>query len=216
MSRKPDPRVLRTRQMLRDALITLIPEMGYDHLTIQDITDRAGLNRATFYLHYKDKHDLITQIIDSVLAELAQVLELSQRTPDEVEPIFVSVFEHVARNAVFYEVMLKEQSVADYVQRIQEHIQKIGMRALLTSSLPNRDLITPPQLVITFIGWGYIGVVKWWVSNGMPYSAEYMAGQFVRLAIGGLQHEFGLSAMIAEIEGRLGEYGKEREAPQPI
>lgn len=203
MARKPDPRVIRTRQMLRESLIALIPNMGYDNLTIQDITDKAGLNRATFYLHYKDKHDLLTQIIDSVLEELAEVLEGSQRSSSDLQQIFVQVFEHVAKNVVFYRVMLQEASVADYMQRIQGHIQEIGMRALMSGSTPEREMLTPPQLFITFIGWGYIGVVKWWVLNDMPYTADYMAAQFVRLAISGLQREFGLGALMEEIEKNL-------------
>lgn len=203
MSRKPDPRVIRTRQMLRESLMSLIPELGYDNLTIQDITDRAGLNRATFYLHYKDKHDLITQIIDSVLDELASVLDASQRSTDDLQQIFVHVFQHVAKNGVFYQVMLQESSVADYVHRIQSHIQEIGMRALMAGNQPEREMLTPPELYITFIGWAYIGVVKWWVLNKMPYSAEYMAAQFIRLTISGLQQEFGLGDMITKIEQGL-------------
>jgi AcrR family transcriptional regulator len=56
-----DPRVVRTRQMLRDALVSLIEEKGFDAITIQDIADRAGLNRATFYLHYRDKQELLVK-----------------------------------------------------------------------------------------------------------------------------------------------------------
>lgn len=64
MSNKPrklDPRVVRTRQQLREALVSLIEEKGFDALTVQDITDRAELNRATFYLHYQDKQELLVK-----------------------------------------------------------------------------------------------------------------------------------------------------------
>ena len=62
--KKLDPRVIRTRSVLRDSLMILIREMGYDAITVQHITDRARLNRATFYLHYRDKQDLLTQITE--------------------------------------------------------------------------------------------------------------------------------------------------------
>ena len=55
MSRKrerTDPRIFRTRQFLRDALIDLIREKGFDIVQVQEITERAKLNRPTFYLHY--------------------------------------------------------------------------------------------------------------------------------------------------------------------
>ena len=58
-SRKLDPRVERTQEALSAALMALIEEKGYDAISVQDITERSRLNRATFYLHYKDKQDLL-------------------------------------------------------------------------------------------------------------------------------------------------------------
>ena len=51
---KIDPRIERTREALRGALMALIEEKGFDAISVQDITERARLNRATFYLHYRD------------------------------------------------------------------------------------------------------------------------------------------------------------------
>ncbi|MEO0596932.1 MAG: TetR/AcrR family transcriptional regulator, partial [Chloroflexota bacterium] len=70
MSEKLDPRVIRTRHLLRTALLTLIPRKGYASVTIQDITDEATLNRSTFYMHYTDKADLFASVIEDVLDEL--------------------------------------------------------------------------------------------------------------------------------------------------
>ena len=50
-----DRRVRRTRRQMRDALLALVMENGYESVTIQQITDKADLSRATFYLHYKEK-----------------------------------------------------------------------------------------------------------------------------------------------------------------
>ncbi|HZY42942.1 MAG TPA: helix-turn-helix domain-containing protein, partial [Anaerolineae bacterium] len=68
--KKLDPRVIRTRQMLRDALVSLIAEKGFDAITVQDIADRATLNRATFYLHYQDKHELLINSLRDAIDEL--------------------------------------------------------------------------------------------------------------------------------------------------
>lgn len=77
MSMKPkkiDPRVRRTRQLIQDAFTSLIQEKGYEAITVQDITERATLNRATFYLHYRDKQDLMWQSTEEVLSELVDSL----------------------------------------------------------------------------------------------------------------------------------------------
>ena len=55
-----DRRVRRTRRQMRDALLALVMEHGYESVTIQQITDKADLSRATFYLHYKEKDERLT------------------------------------------------------------------------------------------------------------------------------------------------------------
>src|SRR6201996_1411420 len=54
-----DPRVLRSRQMLMEALLRLLNRKEFDDISIQEIADEAALNRATFYLHYEDKNALL-------------------------------------------------------------------------------------------------------------------------------------------------------------
>lgn len=57
-----DRRIIRTKEAIRDALITLIEEKGFDAVSVINITSRADINRGTFYLHYRDKYDLLEQI----------------------------------------------------------------------------------------------------------------------------------------------------------
>jgi AcrR family transcriptional regulator len=200
-----DPRVIRTRQLLRDALMTLIPERGYNALTIQHITDRAGLNRATFYLHYHDKQDLLVHIIRAVLDDLSVSMARWQRTSElaGVRAVFVTIFEHVAANVVFYRVMLEEPSVAPYVQQMQDSIEGIALGWLRASPAQMNTMLTPPDLFVRFIGAAWLGVIRWWVLSGMALPPDVMAAQFMRLAIGGLQHDFGLEALFDSLEQEL-------------
>ena len=57
-----DPRQKRTRKLLQDALWTLLQEKPFEEILVQDITDVATLNRATFYDHYTDKFALFDSI----------------------------------------------------------------------------------------------------------------------------------------------------------
>ena len=65
-----DPRIRRTRQLLHDALRRLLEEKEFDKVTIQDITEAATLNRATFYAHYPDKFALLGELIRVNFLEL--------------------------------------------------------------------------------------------------------------------------------------------------
>lgn len=64
MVNQADPRVLRTRQIIREAFRVLLQTKGFDAITVKDIAERATINRATFYAHYEDKYALLDEIID--------------------------------------------------------------------------------------------------------------------------------------------------------
>ncbi len=209
--KKPDPRVVRTRSVLHDALMTLIAEMGYDAITVQHITDRAQLNRATFYLHYRDKQDLLMHIIKDVLDELSQTpAHLQTIEATDTRQLFTYYFDHVAKHVRFYRVMLQEASVAPYVEQMHHHLEDIIRRWLTSGRTDTSTMLTPPELFISFIGSAYFSVIKWWVMNNQPYSSEYMAAQFMRLTLSGLQREFHLVDVLANVEMELSEIQSQR------
>jgi AcrR family transcriptional regulator len=74
--KRVDPRVKRTRQLLQRAFLELLAEKEMASISIQDITDRATVNRATFYAHFPDKYALL----DSIVRELFQQM-LGQHLP---------------------------------------------------------------------------------------------------------------------------------------
>jgi AcrR family transcriptional regulator len=67
-----DPRVRRTRQLLHDALRKLLEQKRFDDITVQDITEAATLNRATFYAHYPDKFALLGELIRLTFLQLLE------------------------------------------------------------------------------------------------------------------------------------------------
>src|SRR5579864_8203903 len=71
-TRKIDRRVQRTHTLLRDALMALIEERGYEPILIPDITDRANVSRTTFYLHFRDKDDLLFTTMEELYDNLVE------------------------------------------------------------------------------------------------------------------------------------------------
>lgn len=68
-----DPRVKRTRKLLRDALVSLLAEKSFQSISVQDIAERATLNRATFYAHFEDKYALMDYVVrETFRAEIEQ------------------------------------------------------------------------------------------------------------------------------------------------
>lgn len=68
-----DPRVTRTQKLIRDALKSLLAEKSFESISVQDVAERATVNRATFYAHFPDKFALLDAIIrDDVAAKLSE------------------------------------------------------------------------------------------------------------------------------------------------
>ncbi|MBV8067300.1 MAG: TetR family transcriptional regulator [Candidatus Eremiobacteraeota bacterium] len=75
-----DPRVVRTQKLIRDALASLLSEKNFESISVQDIAERATVNRATFYSHFTDKFALLDSMIrDEVAARLAEGNPLDAR-----------------------------------------------------------------------------------------------------------------------------------------
>ncbi len=196
-TKKADPRVVRTRQMLRDALVSQIEEKGFDAITVQDLVDRAGLNRATFYLHYHDKQDLLENSLRDAIDELVADLGASADgqgllASDEAPRTITAVFEHVAQHALFYRVMLSAEGAAAFSAGVRDYMAEVTVRwlsALQPDALQSR---VPLEIVANSLSWSLLGVLIWWLQHDMPHPPEYMAEQFQQLITLDLRQVLGL------------------------
>src|SRR5215472_1203375 len=97
-------RVRRTQKLLREALIELIEERGFEALTIGEITERAMVSRAAFYRNYQDKYDLVEQIFAEAMSNLQEAVgTLGIEHPAQV---WVAFFDHIAHYDRLYRALL--------------------------------------------------------------------------------------------------------------
>ena len=95
---KLDPRVKRTRQMLDQAFMELLAEKGFDAISVQDVTERAGVNRATFYAHFQDKFALLDYSISQMFRQEIEkrTLNACHYTPDNLRNLILAVCEFLS------------------------------------------------------------------------------------------------------------------------
>ena len=92
-SSRVDPRVTRTRKMIREALTSLLAEKSFAAINVHDVAERATINRATFYAHYTDKFALLNTLIrEDMAASLAQGDPLNRKG---VKPMLLAVGNNV-------------------------------------------------------------------------------------------------------------------------
>lgn len=188
VTRKTDRRVLRTRTLLRDALMALIVERGYETITIQDITDRADVARATFYLHFKDKDELLMTSMEEVYDDL--VRRIGPLTEDHLtrqgDPVDLIAFQHVAENVPFYRVMLSERGPASFAVRLRHYLVRVGWE-MYADYAPELKESAAGQAIMHAEAGALIALISWWVENGLPFTAEEMAWMSHLLGVSGVE-----------------------------
>lgn len=176
MPRKVDRRIQRTRNLLREALITLTLQHGYDAITIQDITDHANLGRATFYLHYKDKDDLLLSTLQEIIDDLLEIIAppdipTSQR---DYQATIRDMVTHAAEHADLYRIILRGSGAAHVERRLREIAMNLA-HEFVSDLLGDRPSPISLDLVANFYARSVLGTIEWWLDQGMPHPPEYVA-----------------------------------------
>lgn len=196
--RKTDPRVIRTRQMLHDALLALILERGYDSISIQDITDRAGLRRATFYLHYHDKEELMFEVLrdfyEGIIGEFKS-LPFAAMTLDAEHAVQLAVFKHAQQHSQLYKAIFSGQGSNTIIRYIRDYLV-VAYREMCAVNDRLAHANVPLEVLGTFEASIKISMVQWWLDNDMPYTPEEMADMCARLTMYGVD-----SALLAASAG---------------
>jgi AcrR family transcriptional regulator len=199
MAKKLDRRVRRTRRRLRDALIELILEKGYDNITIQEITDRADLSRATFYLHYEGgKDELLAISLEEMFDELMEsveglVYQQSLESADQNPPSLLA-FKHVAEYHQLYKSLLGDKGVTSVIYRTLNYIARISLKQLegLKKERKLKKTPVPIEVAAQHSAGSLFSMVSWWLENDMPYSPEEMARIYHSITVPGIRAALGL------------------------
>jgi len=192
---KIDRRVIRTRRQLREALLSLILEKGYDGVTIEEITDRADVGRTTFYLHYKDKEELLLECINGAIDELVDEitsipLSAWQLAPEEDQvklsrdnPI-LQIFYYVAENADLYRIIMHGTGSGQTQNRVRNIIANAVSEFLKDRAEQQAIILNPTvplEVFSNYFAGSLMSLVAWWLDMDMPYKPEEMTRMFQKM-----------------------------------
>lgn len=178
-----DPRILRTRQLLKDALIDLLQQMDIEKISVNLLAERATINRVTFYLHYKDIPDMLKKMADDMTEEISKVLN-KQSSDQELTKQFdrqgmECFLEYIAENAKFYKIVLGSKQVpifrdcllTFFTELIVKRLEKRGNASIIEEVGVKKDIL------IWYDSAALIGTISAWLQNDMPYTPSFMANQ---------------------------------------
>ncbi len=187
MRGKPDRRVERTRQLLREALFALIRQKGFEGVTVQEIIDRANVGRATFYAHFENKEDLLVSGFEDLQASLKKrQREAASRGKGVDERVFAfseEMFTHAGEYRELFFAMAGKRSgamVETLLRKLLLDLVREDVKALVGE---RRERVMHADAVTQFIAGGMFGMLAWWLKSGARIAVSELNAEFRRLAI---------------------------------
>ncbi|MBP3963142.1 TetR/AcrR family transcriptional regulator [Paenibacillus lignilyticus] len=177
---KTDRRILRSKQSITKAFLELFAEKDFELITINEIAERANVNRGTVYLHYSDKYDLLDHCIDDHMNELISLCKnretgvSSQGMVQEPKPVFDYLRDHFP----FFEAMFSNRRVFLFRDRL---LRFITVNLMDKMEHPDHLPAIDKELKAQFLASAFIGVVEWWIRQQMPHTTQFMADQVKHL-----------------------------------
>jgi AcrR family transcriptional regulator len=184
MVKNDDRRIVRTKKLLRDAMHELILEQGYDEFNIQDVTNKANLGRATFYLHYREKDDLLADLMNQRFEDFIGSTSQIVSGKDGVleEKAIEKLFNLAEENYDFYRIMEIGKGGTVASNQMQLIIRdKVRERLDQFRQVTQKEFSYPQDFLETYLSGALLALIYWWLREEMPYSASEMAKMYRRI-----------------------------------
>ena len=175
-----DLRVQRTRRLLKEAFIELALENKVEHISVRDITTRAQVGYQTFYRHYEGKDALVLTLVAELIEAAAEAM-IPTVQEEQITENTLRLLQFTEANAQLMQILLGSPSHEEMLRPVIALGSVDGIRLYGGGAIP--DEIIGYHFVI-----GQLSLVRWWLENDMPYSAEEMADYINQIVIGSLQN----------------------------
>ena len=211
-----DPRVRRTRQLLHDALDRLLETKDFEAISIQEITDAATLNRATFYDHYPDKGTLLRCLVALRFQALldARGVRFDGSCGSALRAIALGVCDYLAGLTMGQGGGRRplDPHLESAVSTVVKNLILAGLRDHTANP------VVPLEMAAATLGWAIYGAAREWLETADRASSEAAATTILALVqpiLAALAEDPPVAAAAAEDAGGAQEHGARRDRPDP-
>jgi len=180
-----DKRVQRTKLDFYNALLELLKLKKYEQISVKDIINFAGYSRGSFYNHYKQKDDLLNEIINSLFNEASNAQRSSYINEDSIdvqrlenEPLFI--LRHFKKYSKYYTILLGENIHIDFRDKLTRlfvnlYLEDFDMQDTTVGNNIDKNLLNK------YYAYGLIGLILDWVIADFPTESEEFSKELVKM-----------------------------------
>ncbi len=172
---EPDRRVRRTQRHLRESLVSLILERGWDAVTVRDVCEHADVGRSTFYVHYADKENLLLSGFDELAGALAELTRGSGKPFAFAEPLLT----HALENQRIFLAVVGRKSGQQVQWRFRDVLVTLLVAELAALKLP----VASQGSTARFLAGGFLEQLSEMLESPGAVGAAGLAARFRGLAL---------------------------------
>lgn len=184
MNKKQPETTMKTKQAIKDAFWDLYTKQKIESISVKDITAKAGYNRSTFYVYFKDVYDVLEQIEEELMPGVEHLppIDLAQNSNKDLMENMITIYE---KNGEYYSVLLSENG-DPYFAKKMKNVFKSMMRETLDHLVDRPD--DEIDYALEFLVSATLAIVKHWydqdksmpIEKLMPMMYKLMDNRFVQ------------------------------------
>ena len=176
----------KTKRLIQKSFLQILDGKSFEAITVGDITKRASINRGTFYLHYKDKFDLLDQIEQQLFEELGNHIDELQAHSSSTytfekgqEQLAAALFSSIKMHAPLLKTFLSDHGRAGFHLRFRDAFtEKVRVNLEKNDSFNAKENV-PMDYFLSFITSAFLGLIEQWFQNGLEKTPKEMTALYI-------------------------------------
>jgi AcrR family transcriptional regulator len=177
-----DARAVRTRAALSAALIGLMDGRPFDDISVQEICERAGVGRSTFYAHFQDKDEMYIRHTVEFGRKMGEKLGWDGSRNTYRFPIAM-MFDHVRHMQPMIETLMKSRK-AEFVMKVWQNNLAEVFEQRVKQDRGDTQMAVPAEILAQQLAGTVFTLMTWWMDHHQPHSAQEMEQHWERLVSG--------------------------------
>ncbi|GGB08971.1 TetR/AcrR family transcriptional regulator [Macrococcus hajekii] len=177
---------IKTQQNIQGSFIDLLSEKDFSKISIQNIADKADINRGTFYLHYLDKYDLLEQIITQLLHSLEHYINNIQQQEvlksvhqGDLISHSTPIFQYIKNNQKLFTTLM----TSTYPFNFQQQFKQLLITQFTEKTEEPADDQTYQAYITNFTSSAYLGVIEEWINRDMKETPEELSALYMKIIL---------------------------------